>query len=128
MDIITSNLINVRSGIRAYGWEKIQKWINVWRGTIIQDPRVAISHFFLLLFSFLFFRYGYIDPQDNVREFTYKSGNPCDPETKQPLVPDPTPEAEQSKNGYFDYSDNRFVLPSGKRVTVVVNKKNRARG
>ena len=46
-----------------------------------------------------------------------------------PLVPDPTAtEPEQSKNGYFDYSDNRFVLPSGKRVTVVVNKKNRARG
>ena len=78
---------------------------------------------------FDFFRYGYVDPSGHVREFTYKSGNPCDPETKQSLVPDPTAtEPEQSKNGYFDYSDNRFVLPSGKRVKVVVNKKNRARG
>ena len=34
-----SNLINIRSGIRAYGWEKIQKLINV-RRTFIPDPRV----------------------------------------------------------------------------------------
>ena len=84
--------------------------------------------YFPLYSFFSIFRYGYVDPQNNVREFTYKSGNPCDPETKQPLTPDPTPQPEENKKGYYDYSDNKFVLPSGKRVTLVVNKKNRARG
>lgn len=78
--------------------------------------------------SILPFRYGYVDPKGEVREFTYKSGIPCDPETKQPLRPDPTEKPQRNKKGYFDYSDNKFVLPSGKRVTVVVNKANRARG
>ena len=36
---LESNLINVRSGIRAYGWEKIQKLKNV-RRTFIPYPRV----------------------------------------------------------------------------------------
>ena len=73
-------------------------------------------------------RYGYIDPKGEVREFTYKSGIPCDPKTKQPLNQDPTEKPRRNKKGYFDYSDNKFVLPNGKRVTVVVNKANRARG
>merc|ERR1712061_211357 len=54
-------------------------------------------------------RYGYIDPLGNVREFTYKSGIPCEPETRQPLQSDPTPKPEKNKKGYFDYSDNKFV-------------------
>ena len=81
----------------------------------------------------IFFRYGYIDPQNNVREFSYKSGNPCDPETKQELNPDPSPDFGNTQkarfqSGNFDYTDNKFVLPSGKRGTLTVNKKNRARG
>ncbi len=39
LDNMRSNLMNVRSGIRAYGWEKIQKLINE-RGMFIPDPRV----------------------------------------------------------------------------------------
>ena len=81
----------------------------------------------------ILFRYGYIDPQNNVREFSYKSGNPCDPETKQELNPDPSPDFGNTQkarfqSGNFDYTDNKFVLPSGKRGTLTVNKKNRARG
>merc|ERR1712025_748142 len=30
--------------------------------------------------------------------------------------------------GYYDYSRNKFVLPNGRRVTVRVNKNNKARG
>ena len=88
---------------------------------------------FSSLFSNSFFRYGYIDPQNNVREFSYKSGNLCDPETKQDLNPDPSPDFGNTQkarfqSGNFDYTDNKFVLPSGKRGTLTVNKKNRARG
>ncbi len=80
------------------------------------------------------FRYGYVDPLGKIREFTYQSGTPCDPKTKQPIK-QPTARSfsgvsptRASKTGYFDYSDNRFVLPDGRRVKVVVNKANRARG
>ena len=93
--------------------------------------RAKILILFLLNFYFVIvhFRYGYIDPRGDVREFTYKSGIPCDPETKQPLQPDRNSQKPvRNKKGYFDYSDNRFVLPSGRRVKVVVNKANRARG
>ena len=91
-----------------------------------------VNKIFLRLISILF-RYGYIDPQNNVREFSYKSGNPCDPETKQELNPDPSPDFGNTQkarfqSGNFDYTDNKFVLPSGKRGTLTVNKKNRARG
>lgn len=93
--------------------------------TFRKDKTSVQSH--LKIFFFLKIRYGYVDPRGDVREFTYKSGIPCDPLTKQPLQPE-VQERSRSKKGYFDYSDNKFVLPSGKRVTVVVNKKNRARG
>jgi hypothetical protein len=75
------------------------------------------------------FRYGYVDPRGEVREFTYRSGNVCDPVTKLSLDPSPASRGPiRTQKGYFDYKDNKFVLPSGKRVTVVVNKSNRARG
>jgi len=84
-------------------------------------------------------RYGYVDPDGQIREFTYESGLPCDPLTKEPLN-QPAPKTSQSQSqlqaqadprattGYFDYNQNKFVLPNGKRVTVVVNNSNRARG
>ncbi len=90
------------------------------------------------------FSYGYVDPQGEIQEFTYESGLPCDPLTKQPINnPAPVPAAAASRRssalrqgsppraavtGYFDYRDNRFVLPDGRRVRVVVNKDNMARG
>ena len=85
------------------------------------------------------FRYGYVDPDGQIREFTYESGLPCDPLTKEPLnQPAQSQQQQQSKQlpindprasaGYYDYNQNKFVLPNGKRVTVVVNNQNRARG
>ncbi len=94
----------------------------------------------------LLLRYGYVDPQGEIQEFTYESGLPCDPLTKQPLNKPSAaffnPGVRPSKattlrsgepprsavTGYFDYSANRFVLPDGRRVKVVVNKDNMARG
>lgn len=82
-----------------------------------------------------------MDPTGKIREFTYESGLECDPKTKQPLrLPSSSfnsaagaksgkkAAAAAKKTGYYDYSDNRFVLPDGRRVKVVVNKANRARG
>ena len=80
-----------------------------------------------LWFAFIC-RYGYIDPRGEVREFSYKSGNPCNPDTKQPLQAEDRVSKPKDKKGHFDWVDNRFVLPSGRRVKVVVNKANRARG
>ena len=93
------------------------------------------------------FRYGYVDPSGKIREFKYQSGLACDPDTKQPLnpadrdrgvqrttsepqgprTPGTAPGTRESRAGYFDYRANRFVLPDGRKVRVVVNKKNRAR-
>jgi len=30
--------------------------------------------------------------------------------------------------GFYDYTENKFVMPNGRRVTVVVNEGNKARG
>ena len=89
---------------------------------------------------FLFHRYGYVDPDGQIREFTYESGIPCDPLTKEPLAQPSQPQQQQQQaaqqaqadpritTGYYDYNQNKFVLPNGKRVTVLVNDNNRARG
>ncbi len=94
--------------------------------------------------------YGYVNPLGDIKEFTYESGLPCDPLTKQPIG-NPSPPAaglrrsaastrggggaqrfgqpsKASVTGYYDYSDNRFVLPDGRRVKVVVNRDKMARG
>ena len=42
--VVGSNLINVRSQIRVYGWEKIWKSINIW-GTFIWHSRVFFQNF-----------------------------------------------------------------------------------
>ncbi len=88
-------------------------------------PR-AVKYF--ITRGLLLFRYGYVDPLGEVREFTYKSGIPCDPETKESLDQKKEAQPRRTRLGYFDYRRNKYVLPSGKLVTVVVNKSNRARG
>ena len=40
----------------------------------------------------------------------------------------PAPTTRAARAGYYDYNSGRFVLPDGRRVSVVVNKANRARG
>ena len=93
--------------------------------------------------------YGYVNPLGDIKEFTYESGLPCDPLTKQPIGNSPSSDLRQapstrggggggaqrfgqpskaSVTGYYDYSDNRFVLPDGRRVKVVVNRDKMARG
>merc|ERR1711981_459881 len=72
-------------------------------------------------------RYGYVDPFGEVREFSYQSGNECDPQTKQPLQKESrTPKGR--KRGYFDYNANRYVTKDGRKGKLIVNKNNRRRG
>ena len=40
----------------------------------------------------------------------------------------PAPTTRAAKAGYYDYNSKRFVLPDGRKVMLVVNKANRARG
>jgi hypothetical protein len=94
------------------------------------------THIFAIdpVFRLVFCRYGYVDPKGEIREFKYSSGVACDPITKRAFGTSAASKRldkqikKKPKKGYFDYSDNKFVLPDGRRVKVVVNKKNRARG
>ncbi|XP_065346984.1 protein PRRC2A-like [Cloeon dipterum] len=43
-------------------------------------------------------KYGYIDPDGNKREFTYVSGNPCDPNNPDPDEDDDQSEEEEDSN------------------------------
>ena len=85
---------------------------------------------FMIKFIITSFRYGYVDPFGEVREFTYQSGNECDPDTKQPLKQESrssgTPRGQ--KRGYYDYNARRYVTKDGRRGKLIVNKNNRRRG
>lgn len=75
-------------------------------------------------------RYGYIDPQGKIREFSYQNGIPCNPETREVFNrrSSKSTTSKVKKVGYYDYNTNKFVLPDGRRVTLEVNDKFRARG
>ena len=81
-------------------------------------------------------RYGYVDPFGEIQEFNYKSGASCDPTvvaaaaaaTAKAPARAPAQTTRAAKAGYYDYNSKRFVLPDGRKVTLVVNKANRARG
>ena len=79
------------------------------------------------LLSF-FFRYGYVDPFGEVREYSYQSGVECDPFTKQPLKQEDSRTPRGRKRGHFDYNANRYVTKDGRRGKLTVNKNNRRRG
>ena len=84
-------------------------------------------------------RYGYVDPFGEIQEFNYKSGVSCDPSVVAATAKAaaavragpsaaPAPTTRAAKAGYYDYNSKRFVLPDGRKVMLVVNKANRARG
>jgi len=72
-------------------------------------------------------KYGYIDPTGEVREYSYTSGNRCDPETRK-VAKQENGGRGANGNGFYDYARNNFVMPDGRRVRVVVNPGNKARG
>jgi len=72
-------------------------------------------------------KYGYTDSFGEPREYSYSSGVRCDPETRKVKVSDARTHGTNG-HGYFDYTQNKFVMPDGRRVRVVVNQGNKARG
>jgi len=71
-------------------------------------------------------KYGYTDSNGEPREYSYTSGIRCDPHTKKVPTTDYT--RGGTNHGFYDYTHNKFVMPDGRRVTVVVNQRNKARG
>lgn len=43
-------------------------------------------------------KYGYVDPDGNKREFTYVSGNPCDPNAPKDQEEEPSEESNDTEN------------------------------
>lgn len=78
-------------------------------------------------------KYGYIDPTGEVREYSYSSGVKCDPLTRK-VESDNNQAGNQGSDrginrlGVFDYNQQKFIMPDGRKVRVVVNNANRARG
>jgi len=76
-------------------------------------------------------KYGYIDPTGEVREYSYTSGNRCDPDTRKQIAEDRSGGGGSrgaNGHGFYDYKRGKFVMADGRRVTVVVNQQNKARG
>ncbi|XP_052755023.1 ataxin-2 homolog isoform X1 [Galleria mellonella] len=65
-------------------------------------------------------KYGYIDPDGNKREFTYVSGNPCDPnkpnedEEQEPAAPD----SAERDDGEPNYPTRPAIRPTTARPTT----------
>jgi len=71
-------------------------------------------------------KYGYIDPEGMRREYTYVSGNPCDPNAVKDdlgLVNPDDPESFAA-GGYYDYERNVYVTPQGQEVYLNLKRKN----
>lgn len=70
-------------------------------------------------------KYGYVDPDGNKREFTYVSGNPCDPNAPKEEEESQEPESNEADNGPANYSTRpiRPVRPTiaPKPVTLFQN-------
>jgi len=75
-------------------------------------------------------KYGFTDSDGEKREYSYSSGVRCDPDSRKATHTDPNQTTGKGANGhgFYDYSENKFVMPSGRRVRVVVNQGNKARG
>ncbi|XP_073948941.1 uncharacterized protein isoform X2 [Choristoneura fumiferana] len=65
-------------------------------------------------------KYGYVDPDGNKREFTYVSGNPCDPnkpnEEEEPEAP--APDSAERDDGIPNYPTRPAVRPTTTRPTT----------
>ncbi|KAH8384089.1 hypothetical protein KR009_012077 [Drosophila setifemur] len=55
--------------------------------------------------------YGYIDPDNNKREYHYETGIKCDPNARDN-------EEELQENGFINYEENRAVLPNGLEIDM----------
>lgn len=66
-------------------------------------------------------KYGYIDPEGMRREYTYVTGNPCDPNA--PKVANPEDPESLVPGGYYDYERDVYVTPEGQEVQLSLKRK-----
>lgn len=73
-------------------------------------------------------KYGYVDPDGNKREFTYVSGNPCDPNAPKEEEPEEKPEESNESDNFPANYPTRPIRPiqrplpqAPKPVTVFQN-------
>lgn len=72
-------------------------------------------------------RYGYIDPDGVKREYTYETGNVCDPNKRDQEEEDEVEGENGPREGpYVDYQENQMILPNGQRISLNALK-NKAR-
>lgn len=79
----------------------------------------------MIISSLCFFRhnsgrYGYVDPDGMKREYTYETGNACDPNKK-------STEEDEIADGYIDYQNQEMVLSNGDRIDLSHIGKNKGR-
>ncbi|XP_044757422.1 ras-interacting protein RIP3-like isoform X2 [Coccinella septempunctata] len=67
-------------------------------------------------------KYGYVDPDGNKREFTYVSGNPCDPNAPKEEEDNGEPESNEPDNGPANYP-TRPIRPVVRPVHVTPSPK-----
>lgn len=64
-------------------------------------------------------KYGYIDPDGNKREFTYVSGNPCDPNRPNEEEDEPAaPESDEREDAVPNYPTRPAIRPTTARPTT----------
>ncbi|XP_017781561.1 PREDICTED: putative mediator of RNA polymerase II transcription subunit 12 [Nicrophorus vespilloides] len=66
-------------------------------------------------------KYGYVDPDGNKREFTYVSGNPCDPNAPKEEEDRPESDRQEADSGPANYP-TRPIRPIARPVTTAAPK------
>lgn len=63
------------------------------------------------------------------REYTYETGNVCDPNKRDQEDEEDIEDGENGprEGGYVDYQENQMVLPNGQRINLSAIGKNKSR-
>ena len=64
-------------------------------------------------------KYGYVDPTGIRREYTYVTGNVCDPNQTTTHPED----VENQAGGYYDYERDVYITPDGQEVQLALKRK-----
>jgi len=68
-------------------------------------------------------KYGYIDPEGMRREYTYETGNPCDPNAPQGERHPDDIESVGAGGGYYDYQRDVYITPEGQEVQLSLKRR-----
>lgn len=68
-------------------------------------------------------KYGYVDPEGMRREYTYVTGNPCDPNAPTDTHNIAGLESVGAGGGYYDYQRDVYITPEGQEVQLSLKRK-----